>query len=256
MRPDSEKNSSGEPGGIHPRFIGFVEREISRRWGRVIDWPDRMWQRYESTALVGEDSELRAFEYILSQGAKEHLVASPLEWPGVHCARDLERGKKREGTWFDGTAYGKAVHAQRANVKPRPVRKADYRQTYLVALDRLPAFAGVSGEEYRQLVQGLVSRIEKTAASERKVTGKKVLGRRAVLRVSRERRSKLPPQPWYEGRRRMVVWADRFREATQAYLQRYWEFQKEFRIASQLFCAGDITAPFPRGAFRPSVLIT
>lgn len=241
----------GSPDDL-PAFIGFISREISRRWGRYIGWPDRMWQRYDSTALVGPESERRALRYVLAQGAKEHLVASPLHWPGVHCATELAAGKLRQGSWLNGTAYARAVHAQRGAATPKRVRKQDFTKTYEVDLARLPSCRHMSDEEYRTYVIELVRKIEAETARTRRATGQRVLGRRRVLRASRETRSELPPQPWYEKRRRMIVWARRT-EATLAYLRRYWTFQRHFRVASRRFCSGDILAPFPRGAFRPSV---
>ncbi len=235
-----------------PAFIGFIEREISRRWGAHIDWPDRMWQRYESTALVGPDSEQRAFRYVLAQATKEGLVASPLQWPGVHCAIDLLRGKRRRGSWFDGTGYGRAVQAQRAAVRPRAVKKADFANRYEVVLARLPCLRALSDEEFRGHVTRAVEEIEVSAKSERLAAGAKVLGRRQVLEMSRETRRDLPMQPWFENRRRMIVWAKQTREMLE-YLHRYWKFQRAFREASRRFCAGETGVTFPPRAFRPSM---
>jgi hypothetical protein len=36
-------------------------------------------------------------------GAKESLLSSPLEWPGVHALRPLLTGEPVVGTWFDRT---------------------------------------------------------------------------------------------------------------------------------------------------------
>lgn len=238
-----------------PVFVGFIEREISRRWGTRIGWPDRMWQRYESTALVGPDSELRAFRYVLAQGAKEHLVASPLHWPGVYCATDLLRGKPQQGSWFDGTSYGRAVQAQRTAVHPNPMKRVDFNQTYEVALDRLPSCRGMSEEEFRAYVKDLVEEIVESAAKDRQGRRKEVLGRQRIFKTSRETRCELPAQPWFEKRRRLIVWADPTR-ATLEYLQRYWSFQRAFREASRRFCLGEISVVFPPWAFRPSVFVS
>ena len=37
--------------------------------------------------------------YLLAHGVKEGLVASPYDWPGVHCARALVEGKPVSGRW-------------------------------------------------------------------------------------------------------------------------------------------------------------
>lgn len=245
----------GEPGEL-PGFIAYVQREISRRWGSVVGWSGCMFERYESTALPAPESELRAFRYVLAQGTKEHLVDSPLKWPGVHCAKHLVESTSLKGKWFDGTRYGKARHAQLASVHPKPVDKRDFETSYRVELSRLPACREMSEDEYRSFVRALVAEIERDAAQERLRSGRKVSGPRRVLSMPRERRSKLPPQPWYEKRRRMIFWADRLLANTQDYLRRYWEFQHRFREASRRFCAGEIDTPFPPAAFRPSVFVS
>jgi len=233
-------------------FFGFVEREISRRWGPVIGWDGTMFQKFETTALPTEQSQLSALNYVLAQSTKEQLVASPLRWPGAHCAKDLLRGFVRRGTWFDGTRFGRELHKRRARKTRRsPPNRRDYERESLVRFDKLPVLAHLSDQQYREYLATLVKEIEARAAHERGRTGRKLVGRRQILRISRETRSALPPPPWFEKRRRMICWADRWALETVQYLQRYWEFQRAFREASRLFLAGELDAPFPLGAFRP-----
>lgn len=245
----------GDPEQMAP-FTGFIEREVSRRWGAIIGWEGNMFQTYQSTALPTEESERRAFRYVLSQSAKEHLVESPLKWPGAHCAKQLVRGFVRRGIWFDGTGYGRAVHqglARKYNRNPPP--RHEFERKTEARFSKLPALGHLSDDEYHAHVRQLVHEIESAAAEERRITKRRVLGRRKVLRMSRETRSTLPRPPWFERRRRMICWADRRAPATRAYLQRYWEFQRAFRIASKAFLLGELDAPFPPGCFRPSVFV-
>lgn len=233
-------------------FFGFVEREISRRWGPVIGWDGSMFKRFETSALPTTNSQLRALRYVLSQSTKEHLVASPLRWPGAHCAKDLTRGFVRRGIWFDGTAYGRERHKRlaRKSHHPPPNRR-DFERESVTRFEKLPVFADLSDREYREHVAALVSEIEMNAAEERTRTGRKLVGRKQIVRVSRETRSPLPRPPWFEKRRRMICWADHCARETQQYLRRYWEFQKAFQEASRSLLAGRLDAAFPTGAFRP-----
>lgn len=237
-------------------FFGFVQREISRRWGAVIGWDGSMFQKFRSSALPTPRSQLKALSYVLAQSAKEHLVASPLEWPGVHCAKDLPHGFTRRGIWFDGTAYGRERHKRLARKTDRsaPDRR-DFERVSIVQFAKLPVLAHLSDQQYREHVAALVKQIETTAAEERKRTGRELLGRGSVLRVERDSRSALPRPPWFEKRRRMICWARRRACETLAYLRRYWEFQRSFREASHLFLSGRLDAPFPVGAFRPCVAV-
>ncbi len=236
------------------RFFAFVEREISRRWGSVIGWAGSMFQTFESSALPSEESQIEALSYVLAQSVKEHLVASPHQWPGAHCARDLSHGFSRQGIWFNGTAYGRARHKRLGRrTRQSPPNRCDFERPSTARFEKLPALAHLSDEEYRAHITAVVKKIQATAAEERKSTRRKLLGRKHVLRVSRESRSALPPPPWFENRRRMICWASRWARETQEYLQRYWEFQRAFREASRSFLAGRLDAPFPANAFRPSI---
>ncbi len=237
-----------------PQFTGFIEREISRRLGAMIGWEGNMFQTYQSTALPTVESQLRAFEYVLAQSAKEHVVASPLKWPGAHCAKDLVSGFTRKGFWFDGTAYGRVLHKNLARKRNRtPPARKDFTSETEMQFARLPALAHLTDEEYRSHVRQLVREIEDAAVAERRHTNRKLIGRRRVLWTPRETRSALPCPPWFEKRRRMICWADRWAQETRAYLKRYWAFQRAFREASRRFLEGELDAPFPPGAFRPSI---
>lgn len=245
----------GAPDHI-PAFVGFVEREISRRLGAMIRWDGNMFQRYQSTALPTLESQIRAFRYVLAQSTKEHLVDSPVRWPGVHCAKDLVRSLVRKGRWFDGTAYGKALF-RRLSRKRRtaPPNRRDFERETKFSFAKLPAKADLSDQAYQHWVKEIVGEIEAEAAADRHRTGRKLLGRRRILRIPRHTRSALPRPPWYENRRRMVCWAARWARATRDYLDRYWAFQRAFRQASQRLLAGELEAPFPAGAFRPSSFV-
>jgi REP element-mobilizing transposase RayT len=79
-----------------PFFIGFIKREISRRWGMRpdVDWPGAMWEPYVATALPTHESQVNALKYVLSQGVKEDLVERPQDWPGVNWFHALLLGRK------------------------------------------------------------------------------------------------------------------------------------------------------------------
>lgn len=242
----------GEPYEI-PAFIAFVEREISRRWGRLIGWRERMFQKYQSTALPTDASQHRALEYVLAQSAKEHLVVSPLRWPGAHCAKDLTKSRTRRGVWFNGTRYGKALHKRLARKRNRtPPARADFEEESTVYFEKLPVLSHLSDHDYRAHVSGLVAKVEREAADDRRRTGRHVLGRRRILRISRKKQSELPKPPWFEKRRRMICWASRYARETLEYLRRYWTFQWEFREASRRFRNGELDVVFPSFSFRPS----
>lgn len=230
-----------------PFFVGFVEREISRRWGRRIDWPGPMFLRYLSTALPSHEDELHAFAYVLSQSVKEGLVSDPRKWPGPHCARDLCRGFIRRGTWFDGTSYSKAVHGGREATP----RWQDHERSIEMRFEKLPALRDLSDEEYRLRVAEIVGEVIESAQVARARSGGKVAGRRRVLRTPRLHRSPAPRPPWWSRGRRLICWSGRRTSEARSYTTYYWEFQNAFREASERFRAGELGVAFPAGAFRP-----
>lgn len=245
----------GDPYEV-PNFTGFIEREISRRWGPLIGWEGNMFQTYQSTALPTEESQQRALRYILAQSAKEHLVESPRQWPGAHCAKDFARGLVRRGVWFDGTAYGRALDRHKARKRKHAApKRRDFTHTTEMRFTKLPCLDDVSDDAYREHIRRIVTSIETEAAEERRKTNGKLVGRRRVLQIPRETRSALPSPPWFEKRRRMICWADRWADATKRYLQRYWAFQRSFREASKRFLEGELDVAFPPGAFRPSCFV-
>jgi len=72
--------------------------------------------------------------YLIAQGVKEHLVRSPLDWPGVHCVWPLANGKwQLDGWWDDQTA------AYRARMRGEKTKRNEFRETETLTLSPLPA---------------------------------------------------------------------------------------------------------------------
>ena len=241
----------GEPADI-ARFVGFIKGEISRRLGQRIGWRGQMWDgRYVATALPTADSEIRCFEYILSQGAKESLVARSTQWPGLHVAKQLSTGKPLYGEWLDGTSYGRAKYQAERSRRRKRVNLRDHVRTYEVAIARLPAWEGHSEEQVQAEVQATLVRIAEQGRQAR--GGKKPLGVKAILRTPRTHARPTPPPPWFEERRKLICWADRRDPVVREYLNGYWAFQLAFRAASESFRSGDLTVGFPPDSYSPSM---
>ena len=103
MKADSVRQMS--------RFVGFVKGNLAKELGRLHDWRENLWGRRYHSASVGasEEAQVARFSYILANGCKEGLVASPLDWPGVSSARALYSGENTlQGTCYDRTAQYRA----------------------------------------------------------------------------------------------------------------------------------------------------
>ena len=231
------------------RFVGFIKREISRRWGSIINWPGAMWEPYYSTALPSAESQLACYKYILSHGVKEGLVDKPQKWPGVHSARALAKGVTPKGRWLNATAYGVARNKEKVKRHPRPVNRRDYITEYSVKLSRLPQWEHLSPEQHQVKIQELLDTIVEEGRKKRR--GRRPLGVQRIVSQSRHKRAEIPKPPWFTQRRRMVVWGGLHSPEARDYAERYWAFQIAFRQASDRLRSGELQVEFPIGAFRP-----
>jgi len=234
-------------------YIGFFKRvfkrEVSRRWGPRIGWRGIFEPGYQSSAVITPAAKRRCLKYILAQGVKENLVERPGDWPGFSCASALVSGRPVEGYWFNGTAHGRALQRAKRKKQPSEVRREDYREESNATFDPLPAMAHLSPSEYQAEMAKIVAEVEVEARQKRQ--GKPVLGVAAVLRGDIMQRSELPRPPWFEERRRMIVWDDPGAPEVRAYRDRYWRFQREFRAAADRWRDGDREVEFPPGAYWP-----
>ena len=160
-------------------------------------------------------------------------------------------GEPIAGEWFNATDYGKAQRNQARRKEPGAVDRADFIETYPVSFEKLPAFKDLSDEEYRCFIATLVDEVVHEAKEKRQ--GKPPLGLEAILATDRMTRSEVPLPPWFEDRRRMVVWDDPKDPEVEAYLRRYWNFQIEFREAAGSWQNGHLKVRFPPGSYRPGL---
>ena len=68
------------------RFMAYVDGEISRKVGRLLDWSGKMWAgRYRMAPILDEESITERLRHVLSRGVDEGPVQ-----------RERERGWHRE----------------------------------------------------------------------------------------------------------------------------------------------------------------
>ena len=80
--------------------------------------------------------------YILANGCKEGLVASPRDWPGVHMVRAILDGEALTGTWFDRTKE------YAARLRGETFTRYQYATQETVTLSLLPCWRRLSLEQY------------------------------------------------------------------------------------------------------------
>ena len=222
-----------------------VQRKISYELNRLHGRRGPLWeQRYQLVPVTDEEvAQVKRLEYVLAQGCKEGLVASPLDWPGVQSARAVLEGEKLEGEWFDRTAY----HRARSRKGGDSVREEDHVEIYELKLEPLPAWAHLSPAEYRERVAGLVKKIEEETAERHRRNGTRPLGARKVKARSPFTRPKnlaLSPRPLVHAA------SKRCREEFRA---EYRAFNAAYREAATRLLEGDLTVEFPIGSFPPAL---
>ena len=74
-----------EEAGDMAKFMLYLSTNVSKEVGRIYKYYGPKLHRYKSIIISNEPMvQIDRLKYILSQGAKEGLVDSPLDWPGVH----------------------------------------------------------------------------------------------------------------------------------------------------------------------------
>lgn len=223
------------------RFVGFVKGNIAKELGHLYDWREHFWGKRYHSAPVGssEQSQLERFMYILSNGCKEGLVASPLDWPGVSSARALFNGKRTmQGTWYNRTAQFRAL--QRGEHKLSP-------STEIVHLSPLPFLEERSPDEQRKFMVAAVRQIEEQTAEIHRQNGTEPLGARAIQRRNpHDKPKEFKPSP-----------APKFHAATP---EEYWTMHEArkvkveaYRHAAERLKRGETDVRFPPGSFPPSL---
>jgi hypothetical protein len=225
------------------RFMQYVDGNVAREVGDLVDWSGPFWARRYAAIVVSDEeaAQVDRFRYILSHGVKENLVERVLDWPGVHAARSILEDVPLKGYWFDRT------QEYAARNRGEEYGRLTYATEETFVLSRLPCWDHLSPEEYRKRVAELVEEIELDARVARMERGFPVLGVGTVLRQNphtRPNKTKKSPAPRFHAASKAI--RNGLREA-------YGPFLAAFRDAAELLKVGDRSARFPVGSFPPGL---
>jgi putative transposase len=222
------------------RFMGHVKRNISDAIGRLHDWDGALWdRRYRAIVVADADAQVKRLRYILAQGCPEGLVASPLEWPGVHCARPLIEGGPMAGRWTDRSGL---YEAKRRGEDFDPL---DYEYMIPVRISPLPCWRGLTEFERLERCFEMVSEIEAETAKVNAKLGRKPKGAKWVLAQNPHDKpltTKKSPAPLVHAS------TPRTRELFRAL---YRCFVDMYRKAAERLRAGEYGVDFPLHSFPP-----
>ena len=235
-------------------FMGFLKRELSRRLGQKYRLPGTLWhQRYAMSALPTHESQLKCLRYILSQGVKEGLVARPIDWPGLHCAKALLNNSSEIGEWFQASQYHQAKARNALRRTPKKISRRSFYQRLRVHLAILPALEDYTNHEQLKKLHAINNDIIKSAEVTRKHDNTKLAGIKKVIRTSIYAANlPLPPPWWIKRRRQITAWAKRVAPETKHYLKRYFRMQEAYRSKPPFkFRPSQL-----RGMWLPAVIVT
>jgi REP element-mobilizing transposase RayT len=223
-------------------FMRYVGSKLAREVNRLTGWSGPVFHDRYSMIVVTreEEAQVERFKYLLAQGCKENLVERLRDWPGVHCVGALLDGEPLIGHWFDHTGR----HALRRRGEEIDLRRLATPET--LTLTALPCWQHLSPEVYRERVAELVEAIESEAVAERARTGKKAMGRRALLAMHPHHR----PATLAKTLAPLVHAATA--AARHSFQETYRQFVEAFRRAAERFRRQDFTATFPAGCFPPA----
>lgn len=217
-------------------FMRYVNSKIAREVGRLHHWKEKVWGRRYTDIVVSEEPEaqISRLRYLLEQGCKEGLVASPRHWPGANSTRTLCQDSAIEGVWIDRTEQFKAYERN----EPNP--DALFTSHHRLHLTPLPCWQDVPDAQWRAQVRRMIREIEAEAPDN-------VLGKEAILRQHPHDRPKTPlrrsPAPRFH--------------AIEAKVRRALEIgyhlaRIAYRQASEDLLRGR-AGEFPPGCFPPSL---
>lgn len=228
------------------KFMGYLKGNLARELGRLHGWRGKFWaRRYHAAILSDEEAaQVARFKYILSQGAKEGIVACPRHWPGVHSIDALLGDGLLRGTWYDRTRQYNAARRGKA------FDAEAFAEKVVCPLSRLPCWEHLSDEEHRARIEDLLEQIREEAAAMRKAEGIVLRSRRKVVRsllavdpFSAPKRSKRSPAPSFHAATR---------SARRKLQEAYRAFVSAYRAAAEEYKRGNHRAAFPEGCFPPA----
>ena len=220
-------------------FMCFVNGNIAREVGRLARWRDKFWGRRYSSIVVSQEAAAQEarLKYLLANGCKEGLVASPKDWPGANVAATLLRGGTAlSGKWFDRSKE----YRSRLNGR---------RQTYIsvetVTISPLPCWAHLNRKDIGKRVLAMSLEIEAETASRHASQGTTPLGVQKILQQDRHgvpKDIKRAPAP---------LFITATRHAMQEFVDAYCDFVASFRRAAEKLRTGHLDVVFPPGSFPP-----
>ena len=224
-------------------FHCHLNANLSKQVGRSYGWQGTVFpNRYHAVELSDEPEIERArLKYVLANGVKEGLVASPLDWPGVSSTKALLSGEPLVGKWVDRASYWAARN------RGEDVTLDDFTYAREVRFEPMPSLAHLSPGSFRAVIRGLVEEVEEEGRVMHRRAGTRPLGVAAILAQDPEFRPRdveKRPCPWFH-----VLDPDLKKALYTALVA----IMVQYREAAERLKQGDRSARFPLHTFTPTL---
>ncbi len=218
--------------GNYPEFLRYFHSMLARCLNAHLGRWENLWSTEQTGALElgDEDAIFRKMIYSLCNPVQDNLVERVLSWPGF-CSYRYQLADQ-------------PVLAQ------RPLRFFNKEGIMPEEVDlrfaRPPEFDHLTHEQWAAKLHAAVTAKEEEAAAKRATTGKRAIGRKAILRQS----SFASPRSIAErrGLRPRVASRNKWRRIEM--LQANKHFQQRYREAYLSHRAGNAGALFPTGTYK------
>ena len=216
-------------------FMRDVNSKIAREVGRLHGWREKIWSRRYTDIVTSHEPEaqIARLRYLLEQGCKEGLVASPRHWPGASSTGALLSGESLEGVWIDRTEQF------RARERDKPAPDALFTSNHRLELSPLPCWDELTPAQCQAKIRAMVREIEA------QMDGVAVVGKKTISEQDpHDRPASAPrrtPAP------RFHALAPQVRRALEI---GYHLVRSVYRQASEDWRAGKLSE-FPAGCFAP-----
>jgi putative transposase len=218
--------------GNIPEFMAYFHSLVARCLNVHLGRWENFWASEQASLVhLGDaDAIFDKMIYSLTNPVKDHLVDTVLNWPGFtslpYQLADKPLVIKRPKRFFD--------------------KDGSLPEQVELRFTRPPEFAHLSQDEWATKIRTAIEAFERAKAEERRATGKRLVGRKAIRRQSpfscpkssSERRGLRPRVASRNTWRRIELL-----QANKVFLARY-------RAAYVRRCAGELDVLFPYGSYK------
>jgi len=205
-------------------------------------------RRYSEQAIPTDKDLIERFWYCTLQAVQAGLCRRISDYPGYNSFYDAIYGITRSFEVIDWSRYSQ-VKRYNPSVKPR-----DFATFYELTYERLPGYEHVSQKEYAKVMLAELAKRTKAIVAELEKKGHVFLTKAQLKKVSRNSCAKNPKVSDRNSYRPLVLTSCPV--AKKNFLEWYFSIYYRYKRAVKNYMAGDMSADFPPGTYRPPLYLT